>query len=177
MLYPHTESRHVVLRPAGVSDAPTAYEILFQLGYGGLPTIDEYVAGFGRGMSAVFLVGRKGEAAAAGLAAISDANPAGHVRVEVNMAAGQPSELLRDATALTTNFAFSMWRTRKVYFHTIRASAEALAFDEKHSAMIRREAVLRDYTFFHGRVWDVNVFAIQREAWDEHGVDLLKQIS
>ncbi|MFF8916084.1 GNAT family N-acetyltransferase [Streptomyces sp. NPDC015032] len=177
MLYPHTESRQVVLRPAGMSDAPDAYEILFRTGYRGLPTIDEYVASFGRGASAVFLVHREGGGEPAGLATISALNPAGHLTVEVTMAADQPAELLRDATALCTNFAFSMWRTRKVYFHTTRTSAQALAFGDEYSAMIREEAVLRDYVFFHGRTWDVNVLSIRREEWDTHGVGLLKLIS
>ncbi|SFX77524.1 GNAT family N-acetyltransferase [Streptomyces atratus] len=177
MLYPHTESGQVVLRPARESDAADAYEILFQIGYCGLPTIDEYVASFGRGASAVFLVHRKGGEELAGLATISDLNPAGHVKVEVNMAADQPIELLRDANVLCTNFAFSMWRTRKVYFHTTRTSAEALAFGDEYSAMIRAEAVLRNYVFFQGRTWDVNVFSVLREEWDEHGVEFLNVIA
>lgn len=177
MLYPHTESEQVVLHPAGESDAADAYGILFQIGYCGLPTIDEYAASFGRGASAVFLVHRKDDDELAGLATISDLNPAGHVKVEVNMAAHQPTALLRDANALCTNFAFSMWRTRKVYFHTTRTSAEALAFGDECSAMIREEAVLRNYVFFHGRTWDVNVFSVLREEWDTHGVELLKRIT
>ncbi|MFE1174094.1 hypothetical protein [Streptomyces sp. NPDC058773] len=166
-----------MLRPASVTDAPDAYEILFQLGYCGLPTIDDYTASFGRGASAVFLVHRKDNDALAGLAVISDLNPAGHLKVEVNTAADQPAELTRDANALSTNFAFAMWRTRKVYFHTTRPSAEALAFGEEHAAMVQEEAVLQDYTFFHGRTWDMNVLAIRREDWDKHGVALLKKIS
>lgn len=177
MLFPHTESRHVVLRPAGMSDAQDAYMILLRAGYRGLPTIDEYVASFGRGASAVFLVHGEDGGGPAGLATISALNPAGHLTVEVTMAADRPTESLRDATALCTNFAFSMWRTRKVYFHTTRTSAETLAFGDEYSAMIREEAVLRDYVFFHGRTWDVNVLSIRREEWDTHGVGLLKLIT
>jgi RimJ/RimL family protein N-acetyltransferase len=69
-----------------------------------------------------------------------------------------------------------MWRTRKVYFHAIEPGAASLGFGEKHTAVVREEAVLRDHTWFHGRTWDVTVLAIYRDDWDTHGVDLLTQI-
>jgi RimJ/RimL family protein N-acetyltransferase len=176
MLYPHTESRRISLCPASASDAPAAYELLFRMGHGGLPTIDQFVSGFGRGMAAYFLVRLKETDELVGLATISEPNPAGHVRVEVNVRTDQPSGIVRDATALTTNFAFSMWRIRKVYFHVTRSGVESLAFGEEHTAMVREEAVLRDHVFFHGCTWDVTVLAIHREDWNVLGVDLLKQL-
>ncbi|QFU89750.1 GNAT family N-acetyltransferase [Amycolatopsis sp. YIM 10] len=176
MLFPHTESSRVALRPASVEDAPKAYDILFRLGYGGLPVIDEFTDSFGRGLSACFMLQRADDGEQVGVSTISDLNSAGHVRAEINVGAGQPEEIRVHASALTTNIAFAMWRTRKVYFHTVDPDAGHVGFGPEHSAMVRAEAVLRDYTFFHGRVWDINVFSVYREDWDEHGVDLLKQI-
>jgi hypothetical protein len=74
------------------------------------------------------------------------------------------------------NFAFAMWRLRKVYLHSVDASVAALGFGPGHSSLIRSEALLSDHTYLHGRLWDLNVFAIARDRWDVEGLDLLKQI-
>lgn len=176
MLFPHTESSRIVLRPAGVKDAPQAYEIQFQIGYANLPVIDEFVESFGQGFSGYFIIYRKDTDEPVGFSTISSLNSAGHVQVEVNLAPDEPGEFRTDAMALTTNIAFSMWRTRKVYFQTTEPEVAKLGFGSEHAAMVRAEAVLRDYVFFHGRVWDIHVYAIYRDDWDVHGVDLLKQI-
>jgi RimJ/RimL family protein N-acetyltransferase len=182
MLFPHTETRRIALRPASAQDAPQAYDILFALGRGGLPMIDTFVDGFGRGMSACFMVHLKDDDAetaagdVVGLTTLSEPTPAGHLRADVNLVAGQPNGVRTDAGALTVNFAFAMWRTRKVYLHTTDASVESTGFIGEHAPMVRAEAVLPDHTYFHGRLWDVHVFAIYREDWDVQGVDLLKQL-
>jgi RimJ/RimL family protein N-acetyltransferase len=177
MLFPHTESRRIALRPATAADAPKVYDILFRLGRGALPMIDDFVGSFGRGMAATFLIHRKDTEELVGFSTLSElAPPAGHVRAEVNLIAGQPEEILTEASALTANFAFAMWRIRKVYFHATEASVASLGFGGEHSVLVRPEAVFPDHTYFHGRLWDVHVFAIYRDHWDTHGVDLLKQI-
>ncbi|MEV4381656.1 GNAT family protein [Streptosporangium sp. NPDC049644] len=175
MLFPHTESRQIELRPAGVKDAAKVYDILFRLGHSGLPVIDRFVDTFGQGLAACFLVHRKDTGEIVGFSTLSDLSPAGHLRADVHLA-GQPDEIRTDAVALTVNFAFAMWRTRKVYFHAVEAGVESLGFTEPHTAMVEAEAVLPKHMYFHGRVRDVHVFAIYRENWDAHGVDLLKHI-
>lgn len=175
MLFPHTESRRIALQPAGAQDGRTVYDILLLRGHGGLPVLDVFLEKFGRGLSACFLVRRRDTDEVVGVSTLSELTPAGHLRAEVYLAGDQPDELLTDASALTVNFAFAMWRTRKVYFHATESSAAELGFGADYAAMVRAEAVLPEYTFFHGRLWDVHVFAIYREDWDAHGVDLLKQ--
>jgi hypothetical protein len=76
MLFPHTESRRIALRPAGIQDAPRAYDILFRLGHAGLPIIDQYVDSFGKGLAACFLVHRKDTGDAVGLSTITSPTPA-----------------------------------------------------------------------------------------------------
>ncbi|MET7395823.1 GNAT family protein [Dactylosporangium sp. NPDC005572] len=186
MLFPHTESRHVTLRPAAVADAPLVYGVLLRLGHAGLPMLDTFVDQFGRGRSACFLVYRRdqpgpggepaGDERLIGFSALSDLAPAGHLRAEVSLVEGQPDEVVTEAHALTTNFAFAMWRTRKVYFHTVDPAPSAIGFGADRSAMVRAEAVLPGHTFFHGRLWDVHVLAVYREEWDTVGADLLKQL-
>jgi hypothetical protein len=176
MLFPHTESNRIELRPASAADARLAYDILFRLGRSGLPLVDAYVETFGQGTSACFLVHRKDTEEVAGLATLSDLTPGGHVRAEISLSAGQPDEIRAHAAALVTNFAFAMWRTRKVYFHETEEGAAAVGFTGPHARMVRAEAILPDHVYFHGRLWDVYISAIYRDQWDIHGVDLLKQI-
>lgn len=176
MLFPHTETRRITLQPATAADAPRIYEILFRLGRGGLPMLDTFTANFGDGVSACFLLHRKGSSDLVGFCTLYGLTPAGHLQAEVNVAVGQPEVYRADASALITNFAFSMWRTRKVYFHATEPNAAAIGFDGAHAKMVRAEAVLPAHTFFHGQVWDVHVFAIYRDDWNAYGTDLLKQL-
>jgi RimJ/RimL family protein N-acetyltransferase len=176
MLFPHTGSRQVELHPAGATDATQAYEILFRLGAAGLPVIDSYTRSFGEGLSACFLVRRKDTGEVAGLSTLSSPTSASHLRMEVHLSTESAEELTRDVHALTANFAFAMWRTRKVYLHRSSPDVAAIGFDDEFAPLVRAEAVLPDHTYFHGRLWDVHVFAIHREDWDIQGVDLLKQI-
>ncbi|MDX3195172.1 hypothetical protein PV458_42815 [Streptomyces sp. MN03-5084-2B] len=173
MLSPHTESRLVTLRPAGVEDAAQVYEILFRLGSAGLPLIDQFVESFGEGKAACFLVHRKDTGQLIGVSSLSDLAPAGHVRAEIELVAESTDELRAEVNALTVNFAFAMWRTRKVYFHLTTPDAGELGLG---ADLPREEVVLSDYTYFHGRLWDVHVVAIYREDWDEAGLDIIKQI-
>jgi hypothetical protein len=177
MLFPHTESRRITLRSAAAKDAPTVYGILFRLGRGDLPMIDAFTENFGRGLSACFLIHDRKTDEVVGVSTLSNLTPAGHVRAEVFLSAGTSVDLLTDAYGLSLNFAFAMWRTRKVYVHTTEADVEGLGLGSEHASMIRVEALLTDHVFFHGRLWDVSVLAVYREQWDTHGLDLLKQIS
>ncbi|WP_062346031.1 GNAT family N-acetyltransferase [Herbidospora yilanensis] len=175
MLFPHTESGQIELRPAGAKDAARVYEILFRLGHGGLPLLDRYADSFGQGLSACFLVHRKDTGEVAGFSTLSEPSVAGHVTAEVHLG-GQPDEIRRDAAVLTVNFAFAMWRIKKVYFHAIDPSPAGIGFAGPDAAVVEAEAVLPRHTYFHGRTWDVHVFAVYRERWDDHGVDLVKNI-
>ncbi|MFF8791169.1 hypothetical protein [Streptomyces sp. NPDC015125] len=176
MLFPHTETRRVALRPAGSEDAVAAYQILFRLGSAGLPVLDTFVKTFGEGLSACFLVHRKDTDEVVGLSTISPLTPAGHVRIEVHLAGAENHELTGDVHALTAHFAFAMWRTRKVYLHRTSSDISAIGWGDAAAAVLRAEAVLPDHTYFHGRLWDVHIFAIHREDWNPHGAALLKQI-
>lgn len=176
MLFPHVESRQIVLSPAGVENAAEVYDIVFRSGRDVLPMIDTFVKNFGQGLSAGFLVRRKDAEEVVGFSTLSNLTPAGHLRADVSLLAGQTDEVRRDAIALTVNFAFTMWRTRKLYFHTTEVDDATLGFGAEHSVMVRTDAVLPLHAYFHGRLWDVQVLAIDRDQWDTYGVDLLKQI-
>ncbi|MGW4377178.1 GNAT family N-acetyltransferase [Streptomyces albidoflavus] len=176
MLFPHTESRRVSLRPAGAEDAAAAYEILFRLGHPGLPLLDTFTSSFGEGLGACFLVHRKDTGAVVGFATLSSLQAAGHLRMEVSLASETAAEFTTEVHALTANFAFAMWRTRKVYVHLNSPDTSGIGFDGAHASLLTPEAVLPDHTYAHGSLRDVHLFAIHRRDWDTLGVDLLKQI-
>ncbi|WP_030615958.1 hypothetical protein [Streptomyces sclerotialus] len=177
MFFPHTETERVVLRPAGAEDAAAAYAVLFRLGVAGLPVLDSFVKTFGEGLSACFLVHRKDTDEVVGLSTVSGTTPAGHVRIEVHLAGDSAAELSGDVHALTANFAFAMWPVRKVYIHRTSPDAGAIGLGAAHAPLVRAEAVLPDHTYFHGRLWDVHIFAVHRDDWDTHGAALLQQIA
>ncbi|GGP72970.1 GNAT family N-acetyltransferase [Streptomyces sp. L500] len=175
MLFPHTGTGRVELRPAGAGDAAAAYGILFRLGTAGLPVLDSYAKTFGQGLSACFLVHRVDTGEVVGLSTLSAPTPAGHMRLEVHLA-GDAGEFSGDVHALTVNFAFAMWRVRKVYIHRTSPDTTGIGFGAEHASLLRPEAVLPDHTYFHGRLWDVHVLAVHRTDWNTHGVELLEQI-
>ncbi|MER7109335.1 GNAT family N-acetyltransferase [Streptomyces sp. NPDC000229] len=176
MLFPHTTSRRVSLRPAGAEDAAQAYEILFRLGSPGLPLIDDFVKSFGERLSACFLVHRNDTEEVVGFSTLSTLEAAGHLRMDVSLASETAAEFATDAHALTANFAFTMWRTRKVYVHLTSPDTSGIGFGDEFGSLLRSEAVLPDHAYVHGSLRDVHVLAIHRDDWDTLGVDLLKQI-
>lgn len=176
MLFPHVESKRVLLRPATAEDGPKVYEILFRSGKSTLPTLEVFLAGFTRGVSAQFLVQRRDTDAIVGYSSLSQLSVAGHVQAGVHTDADQTEGIAADAAALTVNFAFAMWRIRKVYFETHEADLSELGFTGEYATVVREEAVLPDHLYFQGKLWDQHVHAIYREQWDQQGVELLKEI-
>ncbi|MFF4616658.1 hypothetical protein [Nonomuraea jabiensis] len=176
MLFPHAESALIQLKPATVADGRAIYDVLFELGRVTLPTVDAYLDVFTRGVAAQFLVVNKGSGEVAGFTELSEATPAGHVQAAVNIRRGQDEKIAADAAVLTINFAFAMWRIRKVYFQTHEEGLASLGFSGERALLVRQEATLADHLYFQGRTWDMHIHSIRREQWDEQGVPLVKEI-
>lgn len=150
--------------------------MLFRLGHRGLSTLDRFSESFSHGISANFLVIDQESEKVVGTSSLSDLSPAGNLDAAVHLAAGTPDEQAREAHLLTVNFAFAMWRTRKVYFHTVENGKQDLGLGDDHSLIASTEAVLRDHWYFHGRLWDVHVQSVRREQWDARGAELVLQV-
>ncbi|MGI5271940.1 GNAT family N-acetyltransferase [Nonomuraea sp. CA-218870] len=173
-IFPHLQSRRIRLRPAGARDSIKLYELLLGLGLNTLPSPDDFVSAFGRGVTASFLVETPG-GDFLGFCSLHGMSPAGH-HVEggiymspENSANGVGAE----ASLLMINYAFAMWNVRKVYFQTTEASLSAIGGDLKVS---HKEGILSGHQYFSGQHWDVHVFAIYREEWDQfcaHAVERL----
>ncbi|MEU4806641.1 GNAT family protein [Actinosynnema sp. NPDC023587] len=176
MLFPYVESKRIVLRPATGADGAEVYDVLFRAGAPGLPALDVFLDRFERGVQAQFLVYRRDSDDLVGHAALSDLAVAGHVRAAVFAAADPGEGIAADAAALLVNFAFAMWRIRKVYFESHLADLAEFGFTGDRAAVVRTEAVLPEHLWFRGRLWDQYVHAVYREHWDVDGVELLKEI-
>ncbi|MBK1787877.1 GNAT family protein [Prauserella cavernicola] len=176
MLFPHVESKRVLLRPASKQDGRTAYDILFRIGRTPLPVVDSYMDGFLQGAAAQLLLQNKDSGDIVGFTEVSEPSDAGHAQVSVHIDRAQSEEIAIDAAALTVNFAFAMWRIRKVYFHTHEESLADLGFVGDYAELVTHEAVLADHMYFQGRHWDMHIHSISRNRWDEHGTELVKGI-
>jgi RimJ/RimL family protein N-acetyltransferase len=176
VLYPYVESKRILLRPATAQDGPKVYEILFRAGRSALPTLDVFMQSFAKGAAAQFLVERRDTGDIVGYTSLTDLSVAGHVRLDVHADAETLEGIVSDAAALTINFAFAMWRIRKLYFHTHETGLSGLGFDGDYAAAVREEAVFPDHLYFQGKLWDMHVFAIYRDKWDVHGTEFLSEI-
>ncbi|MBB5958550.1 RimJ/RimL family protein N-acetyltransferase [Saccharothrix tamanrassetensis] len=176
MLFPYSESKRITLTPATSEDGPEVYDVLFRLGRQTLPPLEVFLRDYTGGFDAQFLVRRRDDGELVGVTSLADQETAGHILASVHVNAEQPVEIAADAAALTVNFAFANWRLRKVYIHSHEEDLAALGFAGENAAIVREEAVLPDHLYFHGRLWDMHVYAIYREQWDEYGIELLNHI-
>lgn len=176
MLFPYAESKRIVLRPATVQDGRTVYDVLLRLGETALPTVDDFVERSMAGVAARFLVQPRGLDTAVGFTELVKLSQAGHVEAGVHIEPGQDPAVQADTAALIVNFAFSMWRVRKVYFRTARTSLDHLGFDGANAGLAHREAIIGEHLFFQGRLWDEYIFSVSRDDWNDRGIDMLNDI-
>lgn len=200
MLFPHVESKRVVMCPALVSDAPAVYRILLRGGRTELPTLGTFTAVFDRGATAQFLVYDRATDELVGYGALTSLSTAGHVTATVATENSQvepgiaPFDSARDDTAntdarpvqvdevgaataaLLVNFAFAMWRLRKVYLETAEPDLASFGLSGPLAGVARREARLPGHLYFRGELWDKFVHAIYREDWDEFGEQILANL-
>lgn len=174
MLMPIIESELIALQPASIDDAGIAYEIQFRLGSRRMPLIDNYIADFGIGKSAYFMIRAKDSDEVIGTCSVTDPTPAGTVRAEVDVVPECTEKMRRDVNVLITNFAFAMWPTRKVYWYVTESDPERLSLDRD---LARQEAVLPKHRYFHGRQWDVYIYAVYRDDWTARGPELIASIT
>ena len=176
MLFPYAESKRIVLRPATTDDGRTVYDTLLRLGETALPTVDDFVEKSMAGVAARFLVHPRGLDTPVGFAELVKLSQAGHVQAGVHIEPGQDPSVQSDTAALIVNFAFSMWRVRKVYLRTARTSLDHLGFTGDNATLVHREAVLGEHLFFQGRLWDEYIFSVSRDDWNDRGIEMLNDI-
>ncbi|MDQ4096275.1 MAG: GNAT family N-acetyltransferase [Actinomycetota bacterium] len=177
-IFPVLSTSRIRLRPATRADGAEFYHVLLELGLSTLPTLDHWidgVLGF-KDSAAQFAVHRKADDELLGFTALYQLDPnARHVKAGVYARFEQARGLAAEASVLTLNYAFAMWDMRKVYFHTTEASL--LHYGGAIAKVARREAILQEYLFFRGQLWDVHVFAIHRQDWEGIGSQLVRRLT
>ncbi|WP_150246388.1 hypothetical protein [Nocardiopsis quinghaiensis] len=174
MLFPHTRVPGVELRACRVHGPEDLHRVLG--GYDGLPSAEvlsqllpedpeEYAAQF-----TVVPDDSEEAVGVVGLHTLDLAN--GHVRAELFLLPAVDARTVAATAALTVNYAFSMFRIRKVYVWTV--GGEARVFRDV-PVETRNEGTLIEYVADGDGLHDVTVVAVDREAWDE-GVAFLDEL-
>ncbi|TDD37563.1 N-acetyltransferase [Actinomadura sp. KC06] len=176
LFFPYLETKRIRLVPAAEQDARILYGLLLRLGMASLPTLDEFMKATAGGVAARFLVQRQDDGETVGYSSLHQMVPAaGHVEAGIYLDPEHiRSGLGAEASTLTLNYAFATWNVRKVYFQTTEAS-----FDDFGPLLdvLTKEAVLPNHVFFRGRLWDVHIYAVYREEWEQTGETFVSRLA
>jgi hypothetical protein len=192
VLFPHTAAAGIELRATAPSTGRQVYARLSALGLTGIPPEDEFAAGSlwpGRPFVEIpgrftaerpappahFSVVHSGDGREIGHAALCEVSPhAGHAKACVAVDTAAAGGALAAATVLTVNYAFAVWRLRKVYLWTTGRTVPGLA-DVPDAAV--EEAVLPDHVLVGGERRPARVFAVYRERWDATGAPAAERLA
>lgn len=177
-LQPVLRSSRIYLRPATRADGTTLYGLLLDLGLNTLPTLDQWIDGgiASRNANAQFVIHRVSDESVVGFSALYELDGnAGHIKAGVYTGPNDHAPGVgAEACIFTINYAFAMWNLRKVYFHTTEASLGSLG--QALSRVAQQEAVLPEYQYFRGRLWDLYIYAIHRSEWETVGRPLAERL-
>ncbi|GII90666.1 GNAT family N-acetyltransferase [Sinosporangium siamense] len=176
MLILHVETPRTALVPADAKDATTLYRLLLKLGLHSLPPLESFVASFDNDWVDVqFVVRARQSDETVGFASLQGLDPAGHIQAGIFLDQERAGYGVGgEAMMLLMNYAFTRWgELRKVYFMTTDAS---LARFGAMSRTATREATLPQHMFFRGRLWDVYIYSVRRQMWEEQGAGLLSRL-
>lgn len=175
MLFPYTETRRTLLRPATSADGREDYRIELRLGFNALPTLDEFMSAYAQHFAAHFAIHCHEEDEVLGFSSLFNLDPAGHIEAGLYT---DPARAARgigaEAALLTVNYAFAMWNIRKVFFRATSASTASLG--GTMAGMARQEAVFPEHIFFQGQLWDVSYFAVYRQQWEKKAAPLIQRL-
>ncbi|MFD7915402.1 GNAT family N-acetyltransferase [Streptomyces sp. NPDC059752] len=162
VLFPHTRSRRLELRPASADDQGQFIRTLLQSG------IESVNATRTKRTSmdscASFLVARRTTGDVLGFATLHGLDPAGHLRAGLYLDP-ERSRLGVGAEGmyLMTNYAFAMFPIDKLLGQTTEATFGAVGISADDDTA---QAVFPEYLYFRGRHWDLHSFEITREGWE-----------
>lgn len=174
-IFPHMKSRRIVLQPKSTTPTVEDYNLILRLGLDSTSNFDSFLAAMTKkSIEANFSIKLNGDDSPAGFSMLLDLDQdAGHVHTAVYLDPAMARQGIgADATLLTVNYAFAMWNIRKVYFETTEASSG------NFGAMLEKppEAILKDYIFFRGHLWDLKVYALTRDEWERELYDYVRKL-
>lgn len=168
MLFPHTTSRRVTLRPTGAADIGEFGRTLLRTGLESIRPSRLPAAALSM-CQAAFQVFHRGGEQPMGFATLHALDPAGHIRCGIYLdprrtRLGVGSEAIQ----LLMNYAFASFDIEGVISQTTEASFAALGLTAEDG---QSDAVLREHLYFRGRLWDLHGSMIVRSDWEDY-VDL-----
>ncbi|MGW9351956.1 GNAT family N-acetyltransferase [Nocardiopsis flavescens] len=164
VLHPRLETPGTVLRVSRLLSPERMHELLGSEGLPSAEVLSQLVPAAPGRHSAQFTVRDAGDGTVVGVSGLHsmDLN-GGHVRAEPHLAAGAGEDHAAAAGALTLNYAFAMFRVRKVYVWTVDPEPRALAHVP---VRVQNEGCLREFVVDGGVLRDVTVLTVDREDWE-----------
>lgn len=164
MIFPHTVSRRVFLRPASATDHRGFFRTLLRTGFESFRPADLPVRQLLRGLNAVFVVHHRATGEELGFSALLGHDQAGHMRCGLYL----DKDRLRlgigsEAVYLTINYAFGMFPIDRLITQTTEVSAASFGLGFSRSD---RDGILEDHLYFRGSSWDLHTFHIDRDDWE-----------
>ncbi|MET7395847.1 GNAT family protein [Dactylosporangium sp. NPDC005572] len=173
MIFPHTVSRRVELRPASMRDHSLFLDTLLRTGLESFRPAAT-TAGMFRILDAAFLVCRRDGEEVLGFSTLHGLDPAGHIRCGIYLDRSRARlGIGSEAIHLLLNYAFAMFNVEKVVAQTTEASFSAFGLTLGGSQI---RSVLSDHLYFRGTLWDLHTFQIERHEWERHVDDNLGNI-
>lgn len=165
MIFPHTASRRVVLRPASASDHTGFFGTLLRTGFESFRPADLPARALLRSLDAVFVVVHRASGEELGFSALYGHDQAGHMRCGIYL----EKDRLRfgvgsEAVYLTVNYAFAMFSVDRLITQTTEASSASFGLSFSQSD---KDGVLSEHLYFRGRPWDLHTFHIDRGDWED----------
>jgi RimJ/RimL family protein N-acetyltransferase len=162
---PPLRTRRIDMRLAERSDARFVYELMLQQGNLTMRSFEEFEERFNSKALVGFIASTVRSGEPIGYTNVYDADLAlGHAYVGAAVLPDRiGSGMGMEALGLTIDYAFSMWRFRKLYAGTTEASIGH--FGSSLGDLLHEEGRLRDHLFFGGELWDLIILALYRSEW------------
>lgn len=180
-MHPKFSGRSIFIRPVVPTDLPFIRELELRdeiaLRWrlrGDVPEAQQWATQFTQGVHAHFTIARLGDEEFVGFCSAYQADlRAGTVTIAVVVdPSAQGTGAGIEAIGLLINHLFTDWRFRRV-------RVEVIDFNLPQFSAIRdrfeTDGCLRDHVELDGRTWDVHLFSIGREKWDENFGPLVRR--
>ncbi|WP_164414824.1 GNAT family N-acetyltransferase [Streptomyces salinarius] len=166
MLFPHTWSRRLELRPASAADQTAFTRTILRTGIESISPSSRNSAPSSRRSSAAFLIAHRKSGNVIGFSTLYGMDPAGHLRSGIYLdPARSKLGVGSEGIYLTINYAFAMFNIEKVITQTTEATFASLGLASRNS---EAKGLLDEYLYFRGRHWDLHSFQIERAEWERH---------
>ncbi|MDI6105158.1 GNAT family N-acetyltransferase [Actinoplanes sp. NEAU-A12] len=165
MLFPHTASRRIRLRPATTTDRADFFQTVVRAGMGSSRQVARPTTRVAK-PHAAFLVVLRSTDETIGFSTLHTLDPAGHIQCGVYLdpqraKLGVGSETVQ----LTINYAFATLDVDKVITQTTEASFASFGVTTEDNQASRVQA---DHLYFRGQLWDQYGFHVDRQEWDDY---------